>query len=120
MLDQLMEVVQEKQAETQDHLWLLQTDPAYFHDFASYWREYNVGTISKSTMTKDAQIHFLEGRVICYSVTQAQEWNDFAEELQHVREQYSVHHKDIKPGLLLPETYDRALGGLLILAINML
>ena len=30
MIDQLMEIVTDKRAESQDNLWLLQTDPAYF------------------------------------------------------------------------------------------
>jgi len=120
MIDQLMEVIREKQLETQDHLWLLQTDPTYFHESISYWKEYNVGTVPGSNMTKDQKAHLVEGRVICDSVTQTQDWNDFAEELQHVRQQYIAYQKDIKPGSPLPEPYDPALGALLRLAIDML
>ena len=110
----------EKQAETQDNLWLLQTDPAYFHEFASYWNEYNVGTVSGAKMTKDAKAHALEGRVMCYSVTQALDWNHLAEELRYVRQQYEAHHKYIKLGQPLPESYDRAIGSLQLLVINRL
>ena len=36
MIDHLMDIVTEKRAEAQDNLWLLQTDPAYFHSIAVY------------------------------------------------------------------------------------
>jgi len=120
MINQLMEIVQEKQAETQDHLWLLQTDPTYFYELISYWKNYNVSTLSGSKMTKDQQANLVEGRVIFNSVAQAQEWNDFAAELQYVRDLYIAHKQDIKSGSPLPESYDRALGGLMIVAISAL
>ncbi len=119
-----MEILQEKQAETQDHLWLLQTDPTYFYELISYWKTYwktyNVGTLSGSKITKDQQANLVEGRVVFNSVAQAQEWNDFAAELQYVRHLYIAHKQDIKPGSPLPESYDRALGGLMIVAISVL
>lgn len=120
MINQLMEIVQEKQAESQDHLWLLQTDPTYFHELLSYWKNHNVGTLPGSKMTKEQQANTVEGRVIFNSVTQAQEWNDFAAELKYVRQVYITHKQDIKPGSPLPETYDRALGGLMAIAIRVL
>ncbi|KAL8945974.1 MAG: hypothetical protein Q9222_007569 [Ikaeria aurantiellina] len=119
-IDQLLEIVSDKQAEAHDHLWLLQTDPAYFHDFASYWNEYSVGNIAGSKMSKDEKLHALEGRVLQYSATQALDWNQLAEELQYVRQEYRAHHKKIRCGCPLPESYDRALGALQLLVINRL
>ena len=112
-IDQLIEIVSEKQAETQDSLWLLQTDPGYFHDFASYSKEYNLGTINGAEMNQDARARALTGRVICYPIAQVQEWNCLAEELHHVRQEYEAHKDMIKAGQPLPEAYDRALGSLL-------
>ncbi|KAL8836359.1 MAG: hypothetical protein Q9170_002932 [Blastenia crenularia] len=119
-ISQLIEIVSEKQAETQDHLWLLQTDPAYFQMFAQYWNQYNLGTIAGSKMTKDAKLNALETRVMHYSVTQAQSWNHLLEELQIVRKEYLVHHKNIRCGHPLPASYDQALSSLQLLVINYL
>lgn len=71
-------------------------------------------------MTKVAKRRFLEGRIMCYSVTQAQDWDNLAEELQYVQQEYQAHKGSIKPGRNLPESYDRALGCLVLLVINCL
>lgn len=119
-IDQLIEIVSGKQAETQDSLWLLQTDPYYFHNSASYSKEYNLGTINGAVMTQDARACALEGRVFCYPITKVQEWNCLAEELHYVRQQYEAHKDKIKAGQPLPESFDRALGSLLFVIQRLL
>lgn len=120
MIDQLIGLVIEKQAETQDTLWLLQTDPAYFQLIAAYWSEYSAGTVSGARMTEQAMKQALGGRVVCYSMEQVREWQEIEHELRNVRSEYITHQKDLKPGRPNPVRYDRALGALLILVINSL
>ena len=120
MIAQLIDIVSEKQVEMQDHLWLLQTDPAYFYDFASYWEQHSLFAIEGAQMSKEAKAHELQGRVFAYSVAKAQDWDHLAEELSHVQREHKINCGNIKPSQPLPETYDRALGGLVLLVINRL
>lgn len=64
--------------------------------------------------------HQLADRMVRYSVTQAQDWQMIAEELQHVRAEYEAHRDEINPGEPLPVQYDRAVGGLLLHIITTL
>lgn len=109
VIAQLNEIVMGKQAETQDNLWLLQTDPAYFHSVASYWAENNLHAASGAKTQDKIREQDLANRVICYSVTQVREWQDIGEELCNVRRQYKTHQQQIKSGQPLPTPYDRAL-----------
>jgi len=119
-MDQLVQIVSEKQMEAKDHLWLLQTDPAYFHEVAAYCHKYNLSTISGANIKKDANLHNLGGRIVVYSITQLQDWEFLSEELRNVRMQFETHREAIKPGRHLPEAYDQALGRLECVVINRL
>lgn len=113
-----MDIVTEKRAEAQDNLWLLQTDPAYFHSLAVYWRDHNEYNIPRAERPKAAINQFLGGRVIYYSITLVREWEDIEDQLRAVKEQYEVNKAAIRPGHALPVQYDRALGGLGLLVYN--
>lgn len=108
--------------EAQDHLWLLQTDPAYFYEVAAYWHKYNLSTLlgARTMDTKDAKLHSLGGRVIVYSITQAQDWDFLSEELRNVQRQFVTHPEFTKPGRHPPKAYDQALGRLEVVVINRL
>jgi hypothetical protein len=106
--------------EIKDHLWLLQTDPAYFYEVAAYCQMYNLSTISGAKSIKDAKLHNLGGRIIVYTITQLQDWDFISEELRNVRRQSETHREGIKPGRHLPEAYDQALGRLEYVVINRL
>ena len=120
MIDRLINIASEKKAESQDHLWLLQTDPAYFYEFASYWNEFNLGALPGSSWTQDTKAQFLESRTTREPFAHVQCWNILTEELQHVRQEYVAYSQSIEPGHPLPESYDRALGCLTLATMNLL
>lgn len=90
-------------------MWLLQTDPAYFCEFATYWNEYNYNALPGAKATKDTKIHALGGRLVIYSVTQVQDWESLEDELRHVRGEFETYSEVIRHGQRLPKTYDQAL-----------
>ena len=107
-----MEVVSQKRAEMQDNLWLLQTDPDYIHELASYWYKHNIARVSEVKQARATTNHYLGQRVLLYSVTQFQKWQLIEEQLSVVQQQFKTHCANIKPGAKLPEHYDRAISAL--------
>lgn len=120
LIDQLLEIVSEKHAEATDDLWLLQTDPGYFHDFANYWREYKVDNLSGANTTKDTKLRYLESRVFLEPVHKIHHWTLLDEHLRCVKSEFITYRKAIGPGQQLPETYKRSLEYLKLLVIGLL
>ena len=119
-IDQLKEIVTEKVAESQDNLWLLQTDPAYFYDITLYWNQHNTSRISGARPEKAAVHQFLWGRVLFYAISQVREWYFIEEQLHQVQQQFKLNKAAIKPGQKLPEQYDRAVGALVLVLFNIM
>ena len=119
-ISQLMEIVTEKRAESQDNLWLLQTDPNYFYDITLYWSQHNLGRVSGARPKKAVINQYLGGRVLLYATNQVGEWNLIEEQLRQVQQQFKQNKADIKSGHLLPEQYDRAVGALVLVLYNIL
>ncbi|KAL8966046.1 MAG: hypothetical protein Q9183_003546, partial [Haloplaca sp. 2 TL-2023] len=109
----LLELTTEKGAEAQDHLWLLQTDPSYFHSIASYWNENNRTKVPGARIDPKKTLNCLADRIVRYSVTQALDWQIITDELEYVLIQYEAHQQDIGPGKPMPKQYEAAVGGLL-------
>ncbi|KAL8864826.1 MAG: hypothetical protein Q9174_007205, partial [Haloplaca sp. 1 TL-2023] len=109
----LLELTTEKRSEAQDHLWLLQTDPSYFHSIATYWSENNRTKLPGAPWTEHEALNCLADRIVRYSFTQALDWSIITDELQYILAQYEIHHKDIGPGRPLPPAYEAAVGSLL-------
>ena len=106
--------------EARDNMWLLQTDPDYFCELATYWSEYNIYTIPGAKATKEVKLHFLGGRLAKYSMTQVEEWELLEDELRYVLQIFDVGREAIRPGGHLPEAYDQALGRLELLVTELL
>lgn len=115
-----MEIVTEKWAESQDNLWLLQTDPTYFYDITLYWSQHNISCFSGARTKKAVVNQYLGGRVLLYAINQAGEWHLIEEQLRQVQQQFKQNKADIKPGQQLPEQYDRAVGALVIVLYSIL
>lgn len=119
-IDELLEIVSGKQAETQDHLWLLQTDCRYFYNLACYWKEnsYDAAFGAKAGLGNIKSSAF-GIRLICTPLRQVLEWQHLAEELHLVRQAYTAQRKDIVVGQALPKDYAMSLEKLqrLVLAI---
>ena len=115
-----MDIVTEKRAESQDNLWLLQTDPAYFYDLTIYWSQHNASCVSGARSEKAAINQYLGGRVLFYAIHQVGEWHLVEEQLRKVQQQFKQNKADIKPGQLLPEQYDRAVGALFLVLFNIM
>lgn len=76
MTGQLIDVVSEKVAEAQDNLWLLQTDPAYFHWTASYWNKHDIGNFPGAKISKASLKQALGSRMIIGSPSNVLAWQD--------------------------------------------
>ncbi|KAL8692228.1 MAG: hypothetical protein Q9218_002704 [Villophora microphyllina] len=113
-IDQLTEIVSDKKTEAQDTLWLLQTDPAYFHAVAFLTAERDIGDFPGAQMPKTSRGHPLASRVTFWPIVQVLEWQRLEKELLNVRREYHAHSKDIEPGQPLPRLYGLALGALWI------
>lgn len=101
-------------------MWLLQTDPAYFHEHATYWKEYNISTLSGCKHTKAQKANYLAGRMMRGPITQAQGWDSLVKQIKEVKRKYQKNAAKIRPGHALPESYDRALGFLFFIVTNLL
>ena len=108
-IDELLEIVSRKQAETQDHLWLLQTDCTYFHNCACYWKEHNTTAFGVRAEPKSTTADAFGIRLICSPLWHVLEWQHLAENLRSVRQVYEARREDIAVGQPLPKDYAEAL-----------
>ncbi|KAI4196094.1 MAG: hypothetical protein LQ350_006791 [Teloschistes chrysophthalmus] len=120
MIEKLIDVASEKLAEAQDNLWLLQTDPGYFHWIASYWDEHDIGNFPGAQMSKVSMKQALSSRLIVGSISDVMAWQDIFNGMTHVRHKYESHREDIRPGRHLPEQYARTLAALWSLILDLL
>lgn len=101
-------------------MWLLQTDPDYFYEVATYWNQHNLNTISGAKANKDVKIHALGAGLVIYSITQVEDWESLEDELRNVRVEFEANREAIRYGQHLPKTYDQALGCLENLVLEVL
>ncbi|ESZ94427.1 hypothetical protein SBOR_5220 [Sclerotinia borealis F-4128] len=97
-----------------DHLWLLQTDPAY----AKYW----LGILSEGGLVRDKSLGFNKESLLAadlYAELQSiRLWTEVVLEIEKVKELHDSIRDQIIRGQALPPKYNRALGALEVLLVD--
>lgn len=113
-------MVSEKVVEAKDHLWLFQTDPAYFYGIATYWHKNNMTTLPGAEKVKDLRLHNLAGKLVADPIAQLRDWEFLSLGLCTVRQEYETNQGIIEPGSRLPQSYSQAVGQLESMALHLL
>jgi len=112
-VDNLVSLARTRLEASQDHMWLLQTDPAYIR---RYSRILSAGAVVEGARRQDA--HQIIGVELSRDAGVCFQWQWVFEECANVRVQYLRFRDSIHPGERLPSEYDRALGALELLLVN--
>ena len=115
-VDRLVSISQARLAESEDHLWLLQTDPAYFQMFI---KNETQGRIFKEN---DPEIWNRNVALNAWveSVGKMQSWRWVVQEVERMRAQYLKFRDSIHVGERLPSKFEFAMASLELLLINLL
>ncbi|KAG7004398.1 hypothetical protein G7Y79_00025g056840 [Physcia stellaris] len=118
-MDIIIEIAESQTSEIQDDLWLLQTEPDFFHDRAKYheasWSDKEIGhTRLRSIST--TEIH----NNIAYFLTigvleKARDWQWLLEECRAVKQIHEIHETQPVVDSQLQECYERSLSCLRVL-----
>ncbi|MCJ1385691.1 hypothetical protein MMC17_008814 [Xylographa soralifera] len=112
-IDNLISIAQARFNAVGDHLWFLQTEPAYMR---RYIRLLCQGEFYK-TIKKDAVGAILTTELFD-DVLSYWHWSWIRSECVHVKSAHDRFRDSIHPGAPLPRVYDRALGALELLLVN--
>jgi hypothetical protein len=115
-VDRLVSISRARLAESEDHLWLLQTDPAYFQMFI---KNETQGRIFKENDPE------LWNRNVALNawidpVQNMLTWRWVVQEVEHMRAQYLKFRDSIHVGERLPSKFESAMASLELLLINLL
>jgi len=113
-VNSLISRVQTSMEAASDHLWLLQTDPAYTRryirivfqgEFYQVAKPYEGGSLVLLELYRDISAYWF--------------WRWVGIELEHVKSIHDRFRDIVHPGERLPPRYDRALGALELLLVNL-
>src|SRR5438045_3388213 len=113
-IDALLSSARTRLNATEDHLWLLQTEPSYI------WR--HIGVLNEGAIMKSRgeDTYVMIVRELVHDAKVYWWWQWVMEECENVRTQYSRFKDNIHPGERLPPKYDKALGALELLLVNLM
>jgi len=106
--ENLLAIVDARSNATGDHLWLLQTEPAYFK---RYLRKLGQAQIVDHSNDKMAIVAFIDSQ-IQYDIKVHWFWNIARRHFQALKDIYQQYRDSISPGSPLPLEVDRALGAI--------
>ncbi|KAJ8062829.1 hypothetical protein OCU04_008085 [Sclerotinia nivalis] len=109
----LISLAQTRLEATVDHLWLLQTEPAYMKRFIVNMCH---GGLYEST--KDMGASWLVVRGIIEAIESCWGWGWLKNECEHVKSIHNRFRDNIAQGENLPTKYNKALGALELLVVN--
>ncbi|KAF7950103.1 hypothetical protein EAE96_007401 [Botrytis aclada] len=112
-LANLISLAQTRLEATIDHLWLLQTEPAYMKQ---YIMDMCHGGAYKST--KDTGAAWLVVQGITETIKSCWRWGWVRDECERVKSIHDRFRDNIAQGEDLPSKYDKALGALELLVVN--
>ena len=112
-IDNLISIAQTRLDAVGDHLWFLQTEPAYMR---RYIRVLFQGELYR-TIKKDAAGEIVTAELFT-DVTAYWRWSWVKSECEYVKSIHDRFRDSIRPGGCLPPAYDRALGALELLLVN--
>ncbi|THV55238.1 hypothetical protein BGAL_0011g00170 [Botrytis galanthina] len=112
-LTNLISLAQTRLEATIDHLWLLQTEPAYM-------KRYLVDICHGDAyeLTKDVGAEWLVLQGITEAIMSCWRWGWIKNECEHVKSIHDRFRDNIAPGDDLPCRYDKALSALELLVVN--
>ncbi|KAL8833660.1 MAG: hypothetical protein Q9170_004146 [Blastenia crenularia] len=114
-IDRMIEIAQNQATEAQDELWLLQTDPAYFHERAKY-HESRWGDFAKLyRLTKRRKYSNIAFVMTIKALIRARDWQWILEECQDVKQLLDSCVDDIGMERSLPLRCSNALVALTML-----
>ncbi|KAL8643535.1 MAG: hypothetical protein Q9226_008300, partial [Calogaya cf. arnoldii] len=111
-VDALVSLARTRLELAEDHIWLLQTDPAYIRQ---YFKSLSAGAHGEaleatpmiaSNLVRDAQMCFF--------------WQSILEECENVKRLYWTFRDSIYPGERLPQKFDRGLGALRLVIVTVM
>ncbi|KAF1849227.1 uncharacterized protein K460DRAFT_279546 [Cucurbitaria berberidis CBS 394.84] len=113
-VDNLVSQVSARCESTNDHLWLLQTEPSYFKRYMHKIAQMqSVETIGRSRVG----LVITNGEIIA-DIDINQFWRHTLLEFKHLQELYHRYRDSITPGAPLPIKVDNALGALELILVN--
>jgi hypothetical protein len=114
-VDNLLSTAQMRLDAIGDHLWLLQTEPAYIR---RYIRVLTQGEFFNAVQTQD-KYTMIMGE-LSHDVLTYWWWQWVQDECRNVKKQYVPFRDNINLGERLPPKYDQALGALELLLVNLM
>jgi hypothetical protein len=114
-VDDLLSIAQTRLDVMGDHLWLLQTEPAYMR---RYIRVLTQGELFKTVLIQETYLIIVEE--LLHDIQTYWWWQWTLDECENVKRQYSSFRDSIQRGQRLPPKYDQALGALELLLVNLM
>lgn len=110
-LNEIRQIVRAKLAETQDHLWLLQTDPAYFHQSLTEYDSHRIERVRNNSQNINTEFIYdsVVGDVVGEAVDNVITWGHLERQLTQVEKTYMANQHEITAGMPLPKEYEEAL-----------
>ncbi|KAI0473405.1 hypothetical protein GGR56DRAFT_530188 [Xylariaceae sp. FL0804] len=96
-----------------DHLWLLQTEPAYLHQFIRTTKQLSIAQVVSNTHLYSLVAGEIMGDYIHHKF-----WFELYDELQLAAELSRRFRDSIHPGSSLPKKYNDVIGSLELLLVN--
>jgi hypothetical protein len=112
-IDNLIDIAQTRAESLGDHLWLLQTEPAYMRRYIRVICQGEFYKAIKKEAAGDIVTTELFSDVISYW-----HWSWIKSECEYVKSVHNRFRDSIHPGESLPPEYDGALGALELLLVN--
>lgn len=112
-IDKLLSIVQTRLDAASDHLWFLQTEPAYMR---RYIRILFQGEFFK--LVNPDEVGLLLVQELFQDLTACWWWQWVRNEAEYVKYRRDYVRDNIHPGERLPPSYDRAVGALELLLVN--
>lgn len=113
-INNLISIVQTRSDAVSDHLWLLQTEPAYMRRYIRIVLQGDFHRICKPDEVGSLVVKELYKDVVAYWM-----WRWVSTEFAHVKAVHDRFRDSVHPGERLPPRYDRALGALELLLVNL-
>ncbi|KAH3990717.1 hypothetical protein HBH98_181530 [Parastagonospora nodorum] len=112
--DNLLAIVKARSNATGDHLWLLQTEPAYFK---RYIRKISQTQLVDFSNNKEANASSVYSQ-IAHDVKVHWFWQMTVENFETLKDVYRRYRDSITPGSPLPQKVERALGAIELILVN--
>ncbi|KAF7504545.1 hypothetical protein GJ744_002101 [Endocarpon pusillum] len=118
--ESLFEIANSRFKMSQDHVWLLQTDPFYMRNEARYILDTQVANTVREKAGKIAYMNFVANRIVLRAFGRVDHWHMIVRECQNFQAVSQKFCSAIQFGQALPFEYQMAIRLLELLLINIL